>query len=134
MYLFYISFILENVNTTCIFFGEYIVHLHCQCERGVIHTKIVCLCFKQVYVYRIAYFPFHSVFHSLPISVPISVPFSVPRFSNTGCENPWGHINSTPIWLQEQVFYILILHLVCLKSNQTKKILGCVIILFVLTK
>ena len=37
------------------------------------------ICFTQVYVYGIAYFPFHSVFHS----VPFSVLFTVPRFSNT---------------------------------------------------
>ena len=58
-----------------LFYGEYRVHLHCQWERRVIHTKIVFICFTQVYVYGIAYFLFHSVFHS--------VPFSVPRFSNT---------------------------------------------------
>ena len=37
------------------------------------------ICFTQVCVYGIAYFPFHSVFHS--------VPFSVPRFSNTHKSN-----------------------------------------------
>ena len=57
------------------FYGEYIVHLHCQWKRRVIHTKTVYICFTQVYVYGIAYFPFHSVFHS--------VPYSVLRFSNT---------------------------------------------------
>ena len=62
-----------------LFYGEYIVHIHCQCEREVTHTKIVSKCFTKVYVYRIAYFPFHSVF----LSVSFSVPFSVPRFSNT---------------------------------------------------
>ena len=41
----------------------------------MIHTKIVYICFTQVDVYGIAYFPFHSV--------PYSVPFFVPRFSNT---------------------------------------------------
>ena len=58
-----------------LFYGEYIVHLHCQWERRVIHTKLVYICLTQVYIYGIAYFLFHSVFHS--------VPFSVPRFSNT---------------------------------------------------
>ena len=62
-----------------LFYGEYIVNLHCQWERRVIHTKIVYICITQVYLYGIAHFPFHSVFHS----VPFSVPFSVPRFSNT---------------------------------------------------
>ena len=52
-----------------LFYGEYI---HCQCERGVIQTKIVSICFTKgyVHVYRIAYFPFHSVFRSVPLSVP----------------------------------------------------------------
>ena len=64
--LFRISFTLENDN---IIYGEYI---HCQCERGVIQTKIVSICFTKgyVHVYRIAYFPFHSVFRSVPLSVP----------------------------------------------------------------
>ena len=62
-----------------LFYGEYIVHLHCQKTGRVIHTKIVYICFTQAYVNGIAYFPFHSVFHS----VQFSVPFSVPRFSNT---------------------------------------------------
>ena len=71
--MFHIFFTLENDNI--IFYGVYIVHIHCHCERGVIHTKIVSKCYTKVYVYRIAYFPFHSVF--------LSVSFSVPRFSNT---------------------------------------------------
>ena len=76
----YICFIyLLPLRMIILFYGEYIVHLHCQRTGRVIHTKIVYICFTQAYVYCIAYFPFHSVFHS----VPFSVPFSVPRFSNT---------------------------------------------------
>ena len=52
-----------------LFYGEYILHLHCQWERLVFHTKIHC--FKQVYVCGIAYFPFHSV------STPFRFPFCV---------------------------------------------------------
>ena len=72
----YICFIFPLPLTMIIrFYGEYIVHLHCQWKRRVIHTKTVYICFTEVYVYGIAYFPFHYVFHS--------VPFSIPRFSNT---------------------------------------------------
>ena len=60
-----------------LFYGEYIVHLHCQRTGRVIHTKIVYICFTQAYVYGIAYFPFHSVFHS------------VPRFNNTRVKRYW---------------------------------------------
>ena len=54
-----------------LFYGEYIVHLHCQLERRVIHTYTVYICSTQVYEYDIEYISFYSVFHS------------VPRFSNT---------------------------------------------------
>ena len=66
--------IFVSLRMIILFYGEYIVHLHCQWERRVIHTKIVYTCFTRVCIYGIAYFPFHSVFHS--------VPFSVSRFSN----------------------------------------------------
>ena len=71
----YICFIIFPLTLWMIILSYVLFYLHCQWERRVIHTKIVYICFTQVCVYGIAYFPFHSVFHS--------VPFSVPRFSNT---------------------------------------------------
>ena len=47
---------------------DYMVHLHCQWERQVIHTKLVYICFTQVYVYGIAY-PF-----SIPFRVLVTPP------------------------------------------------------------
>ena len=54
-----------------VFYGEYIVHLHCQWERRVIYTKIVYICFTQVYVYGIVFFRF------IPFSIPFRFPFRV---------------------------------------------------------
>ena len=92
----YICFIFPlPLKMIILFYGECIVHLHCQWERRVIHSKKVYICFTQVYVYGIAYFPFHSVFHS--------VPFSVPRFSNThskpGSNDMICHFNNRSFYL-----------------------------------
>ena len=58
-----------------LFYVEYIVHqiiLHCQWERRVIHTKVVYIYLTQVYVYGIAYFPFHSVPFRFPFRVLVT--------------------------------------------------------------
>ena len=47
------------------FLGEYIIHLNCQCERGVIHTKIMYLCFSQTYNMYIALQFFRFLFRSI---------------------------------------------------------------------
>ena len=78
-----------------LFYGEFKVHHNCQWERRVIHTKIVYICFTQVYVYGIEYFPFHSVFHS--------VLFSVPRFSNTRTVQLIKHISLRVVTMHIQV-------------------------------
>ena len=74
------SFTLENDIATLWLIYIQTVHLHRQCERGVIRTKIVYICFTQEYVYHIPYFSFHSVFRS--------VRFSDPRFSITIVQCP----------------------------------------------
>ena len=70
--MFHISFTLEYDNNIL---WEIYSTCTLSVRKRVIHTRTVYICFTQVYVYGIAYFPFHSIF--------LSVPFSVPRFSNT---------------------------------------------------
>ena len=65
----YICFIFPSpLRVMILFYGEYIVHLQCQWEKRVIHTKIVYIYFTQVHVYGIAYFPFF---------IPYRFPFRV---------------------------------------------------------
>ena len=75
---FHISFTLENDNT--ILWWICIVHLHCQCEWGVIHTKIVYMFSANICIshhkFSVSFrFPFRSVL--------LTIPFSIPHFSNT---------------------------------------------------
>ena len=62
----YICFIFPLPLTMIIrFYGEYIVHLHCQWKRREIHTKTVYICFTEMYVFSVSFrFPFRSVFRS----------------------------------------------------------------------
>ena len=77
--LFHSSFTLENDNTIlCWIYSTSTLSVG-KTGDSYKDIKRVCICFTQVYVYGIPYFPFHSVFHSFP--------FSVPRFSNT--PNTW---------------------------------------------
>ena len=73
LYFFHIYFTLRMI---ILIYGEYIVHLHFHIVIGKDRWFIQR---NYIYVYDIAYFPFHSVFHSFPFSVA----FSIPRFSNT---------------------------------------------------
>ena len=53
-------------------YGEYIVHLHRQCERGVIGTEKMC-----IYVIRKNMYITLHIFLFIPFSVPFRFPFCV---------------------------------------------------------
>ena len=67
-YLFHISFSLKEL-----FYGEYIVHIYCQCERGDSYKDSFYMFYESLCIS-------HRIFSVL---FRFSVPFSVPRFSNT---------------------------------------------------
>ena len=65
-----------------LFYGEYIVHLYCQWERRVIHTKIVyniiIICLILLYVLRKYMFMALHIFRFILFFIPFCFPFRFP--------------------------------------------------------
>ena len=66
------------------------IHLHRQCDEGVIWTKVVYICNTQKYVVHISYFPFHTLLVIASNSNFIGCWHDVSTWRRTVAENVWN--------------------------------------------